>query len=85
VAQHKTRESSAGRRTVEEAHTAPIEPLAVLNVYRILYIAYARDLEERAEHLQQVLAAVLAYVGAIVTDTDHVARSGSIDRKYLLG
>jgi hypothetical protein len=25
------------------------------------------------------------YVGAIVTDTDHVAPGGSIDRKYLVG
>jgi hypothetical protein len=53
--------------------------------HRILYIADARDLEERAEHLQQVLGAVLDYVGAIVTDTSHVAPGGSIDRKYLLG
>ena len=53
--------------------------------YRILYIADARDLEERAEHLQQVLGAVLDYVGAIVVDTSHVAPGGSIDRKYLLG
>jgi hypothetical protein len=47
--------------------------------------ADARDLEERTEHLQQILGAVLDYVGAIVTDTDHVAPGGSIDRKYLLG
>ena len=40
---------------------------------------------ERAEHLQQVLGAVLDYVGAIVADTDHVAPAGSIDGKYLLG
>jgi hypothetical protein len=40
---------------------------------------------ERAEHLQQILGAVLDYVGAIVTDTDHIAPGGLIDRKYLLG
>ena len=40
---------------------------------------------ERAEHLQQILGAVLDYVGAIVKDTGHVAPGGSIDRKYLLG
>jgi hypothetical protein len=71
--------------TVEEAHTSLIERLAGSKPHRILYIADARDLEERAEHLQQVLGAVLDYVGAIVTDTDHVAPDGSIDRKYLLG
>jgi hypothetical protein len=47
-------------------------------------IADVQDLEERAEHLQQVLGTVLDYVGAVVTDTDHVAPGGSIDRKYLL-
>ncbi len=71
--------------TVEEAHAGLIERLAVLRPYRILYIADAQDLEERAEHLQQVLGAVLDYVGAIVADTSHVAPGGSINRKYLLG
>src|ERR1700681_3396374 len=70
--------------TVKEAHTSLIERLAVLKPYRILYIADAQDLEERAEHLQQVLGAVLDYVGAIMADTSHVAPGGSIDRKYLL-
>jgi hypothetical protein len=52
---------------------------------RILYIADAQDIEKRAEHLQQVLGAVLDYVGAIVTDTSHGAPGGSIDREYLQG
>jgi len=71
--------------TVEEAHTDLIERLVASKPYRILYIADAQDLEERAEHLQQILGAVLDYVGAIVSDTSHVAPGGSIDRKYLLG
>jgi hypothetical protein len=71
--------------SVEEAHAGLIERLAALKVYRILYIADARDLEERAEHLQQALGAVLDYLGGIVADTSHVAPGGSIDRKYLLG
>jgi hypothetical protein len=61
-----------------------IERLAVLKPYRIRNIADAQDLEEHAGHLQQVLGAVLDYVGAIVVDTSHVAPGGSIDRKYLL-
>jgi hypothetical protein len=71
--------------TIEEAHTGLIERLVVLKPHRILYIADAQDLEERAEHLQQVLGAVLDYVGTILADTDHVAPGGLIDRKYLLG
>jgi hypothetical protein len=85
VGQYKTRESSADGRTVEEAHTGLIERLAVLKPYCILYIADVKDLEERVEHLEQVLGAVLDYVGAIVVDTSHVAPGGSIDCKYLLG
>jgi hypothetical protein len=68
--------------TVEKAHTSRIERLAA---YRILYIADAQDLKERAEHLQQVLGAVLDYVGAIVGVTSHVSPDGSIERKYVLG
>jgi hypothetical protein len=71
--------------SVEEAHTGLIESLAVLKPCRILYIADARDLEERAEHLRQVLSVMLDYLGAIVADTSHVTPGGSIDRKYLLG
>jgi hypothetical protein len=71
--------------TVKEAHAGLIERLAVLKPYRIRYIADAQDLKERAEHLQQVLGAVLDYVDAIVADTCQVAPGGSIDRKYLLG
>ena len=71
--------------TIEEAHASLIGRLSSSKPHRILYVADARDLEQRAEHLQQVLAVVLDYVGAIVTDTDHVAPGGSIDRKYLLG
>jgi hypothetical protein len=70
---------------VEAAHSGLIERLVGSKPHRILYIADARDLEERAEHLQQILGAVLDYVGTIVTDTSHVAPGGSIDRKYLLG
>jgi hypothetical protein len=40
--------------------------------------------EERAEHLRQVLGAVLDYGGAIVADTGHVATGKSINRKYVL-
>jgi hypothetical protein len=49
------------------------------------FIADPQNLTERDEHLEQVLDAVLDYVGAIVGDTSHVAPGGSIDRKYLLG
>jgi hypothetical protein len=71
--------------TVEAVHTGLIERLAGSKPRRILPIADAQDIEGRAEHLQQVVGAVLDYVGAIVTDMDHVAPGGSTHRKYLLG
>jgi hypothetical protein len=71
--------------TVKDAHADLIERLMALKPYRILYIGDAQDVEERAEHLRQILGAVLDYVGAILSDTSHVAPGGSIDRKYLLG
>jgi hypothetical protein len=85
------RKSAAGRSppstpsSVEGAHAGLIEHLAALRPHRIVYIADAQDLEERAEHIQRVLGAVLDYVGAIVADTGHIAPGGSIDSKYLLG
>jgi hypothetical protein len=71
--------------TVEAAHADLVEHLSGSKPHRVLYIADVQDLGERAERLQQILGAVLDYVGAIVADTDHVAPGGSIDRKYLLG
>jgi hypothetical protein len=84
VGQRKSRESSADHCTAAKAHTDPIERIAVLSPTRILYIADAQDLRERAEHSQQVPGAVLDYVWAIVADTSHVAPVGSMDRKYPL-
>jgi hypothetical protein len=51
--------------TVEAAHTCLIERLAVSKPNRILYIADAQDLDERAKHLQQVLGTVLDCVGPL--------------------
>jgi hypothetical protein len=56
-----------------------------LKPHQIRYCADRRDLEERAEHIEEVLSAVLDYVGVIVRDTAHVAPGGSIDQEYLLG
>jgi hypothetical protein len=59
--------------------------VAVLKPGRILYIADAHDLEDRAERVQRVLAAVLGYVGEIVDNTSYVAPVGLVDGKYLMG
>jgi hypothetical protein len=45
--------------TVESAYTCLIACLSESKPHPILHIADVRDLKERAEHLQQVLGAVL--------------------------
>jgi hypothetical protein len=70
---------------VHVEHTALIARLVPLKPHQIRYCADRRDLEERAEHIEEVLSAVLDYVGIIVRDTAHVAPGGSIDQEYLLG
>jgi hypothetical protein len=55
---------------------------------RISYCADARDLEERAKHIGQILNATLDYVGAVVRDTAYVVPDGALDQadqKYMLG
>jgi hypothetical protein len=71
--------------SVHIEHTALIARLVPLKPHQIRYCADRRDLEERAEHIEQVLSAMLDYVGVIVRDTAHVAPGGSIDQEYLLG
>ena len=71
--------------SVHIEHTALIARLVPLKPHQIRYCADRRDLEERAEHIQQVLSAVLLYVDVIVRDTASVAPGGSIDREYLTG
>src|ERR1700674_4045550 len=71
--------------TVETAHLDLVTRLAASRPHRILYIADAHDLEERAEHLRAVFAAMADYVGAIMLDTSDNAPVGSIDCKCVMG
>ena len=57
---------------VEEAHTGLMERLAVFRPYRIV-ASRTLGIFRNAPTLEQVLGAVLHYVGAIVIDTSHVA------------
>jgi hypothetical protein len=43
------------------------------------------DVEDRAEHLAAVLAAVVQYVSTVVTDTADLVPVGVIDRNYIAG
>jgi hypothetical protein len=70
--------------SVHSAHTELVARLVPLKPHEIRFCADRRDLEERADHIEQVLSAVLDYVGVIVRDTAYVAPV-AIDREYLLG
>ena len=71
--------------SVQAAHAALLARLTVEKPHRISYCADRRDLEERAEHIEKTLGAVLEYVGAVVSDTAYVSPIGAIDEKYLIG
>ena len=77
----------ATSRTRSNAWGSKLRPLSCENPRATASqnASYRRDLEERAEHIQQVLSAVLLYVDVIVRDTASVAPGGSIDREYLTG
>jgi hypothetical protein len=55
--------------TVTAAHAGLIERLAVSKPHEIRYVADARDLEDRAAHVQAIGNAVIAYLTEIVADT----------------
>jgi len=63
---------------VQAAHLAMIGTLAALKPHRIVGSCAADrfDILERAEHLEQVLAAVTAYTKTIVADTKEMVPIG---------
>jgi len=69
--------------TIIDAHAYLISRLAVNKPHQIRYSADARDLEERAEHVQAIGNAILAYLTEIVADTAHNANG--IDREVCHG
>ena len=44
---------------------------------------HSEDLEDRADHLEKVFAALHVYLTAIIADTAHNIPGGSLDRRYL--
>jgi len=64
---------------VQAAHIAVISALAGLMPHRIIgHHADRFDVMERAEHLEQVLAAITVYAKAIVADTTELAPVGYV-------
>jgi hypothetical protein len=43
----------------------------------------SEDLEDRADHLEKVFAALHFYLAAIIADTAHNIPGGTLDRRYL--
>lgn len=65
---------------VQAAHFDLIARLLNTKPNRIVAIADAADLQERAEHVRDVLDALRVYLGTIVADTANSMSSGFIDR-----
>ena len=64
---------------VQSAHLDLVTRLAATRPHQIVAIADRLDVEERAEHVRDVLDAALSYVGAVVVDTNANLPVGSLD------
>jgi hypothetical protein len=79
---------SRGRppKSTNPVRLAHIELVAALagNVPHPIYADVdAEDLDDRAEHLDKVFAALHVYLTAIIADTAHNIPGGALDRRYL--
>jgi hypothetical protein len=79
---------SRGRpsKSTSPVRAAHIEFTAALagNLPHPIYAeADSEDLDARADHLEQLFAALHVYIGAIIADTAQNFPSGTLDRRYL--
>ena len=79
---------SRGRppKSTNPVRLAHIELVAALagNVPHPIYADVdSEDLDDRAEHLDKVFAALHVYLTAIIADTAHNVPGGTLDRRYL--
>ena len=65
------------------AHTEFVVALAGNVPHPIYADVDSEDLEERANNLERLFAALQAYLTAIIADTAHNVPGGSLDRRYL--
>src|SRR5262245_53413415 len=70
---------------VQAAHTELVAVLAA-NAPKPIYVAVqSDDLDDRADHLERVLAAIHVYLTSILADTAPYIPGGALDRKQLEG
>ena len=70
---------------VRSAHIELVTALAGNPPRPIRLEVHSLDLDDRAEHVEKVLAAVHVYLTAILADTAENIPGGGLDRKYLDG
>jgi hypothetical protein len=68
---------------VRLAHTEFVAALAGSAPDPIYADVDSEDLENSADHLEKVFAALHVYLTAIITDTAHNIPGGTLDRRYL--
>ena len=70
---------------VRSAHAELVTALVGNPPWPIRLEVHSLDLDDRAEHVEKVLAAVHVYLTAILPDTAENIPGGGLDRKYLDG
>ena len=70
--------------TIQTAHLDLVARLATTRPHQIIAIADRQDVEERAEHVRDVLGAVLAYIGTVVADTNDNLPIGLLNGAYVM-
>jgi hypothetical protein len=70
--------------TIQTAHLDLVARLATTRPHQIVAIADRVDIEERAEHVRDILGAVLSYVGTVVADTNDNLPVGLLDGAYVM-
>ena len=70
---------------VRSAHIEFVAALAGNPPHPIRLEVHSLELDDRAEHVEKVLAAVHVYLTAIFADTAEKIPGGDLDRKYLDG
>jgi len=68
---------------VRAAHTEFVAAIAGNVPHLIHSHVHPEELEQRADHLDKVFAALHVYITAIIADTAHNIPGGKLDRRYL--
>ena len=70
---------------IQTAHAFLVARLAALRPHNIRFHADTADLEERADHVRDILGATLDYVASVLADSADNCPIGLLDGAYVMG